>query len=228
MTGPTQVVGVDGYAKGWIAASLIDGALRWRTHRTFADVLDTYRGVRMGVDIPIGLAATGSRPCDAQARRFATGSPSSVFAAPSRALVEAYEPGQAYPGGRGISRQGWNLVPKIREVDRLMTPDIQRIVTEVHPECSFRAMAPAESFESKKTAVGAGQRIAALASWAELPDFNGSVALDIPSGVPLDDVLDAAAAAWTARRWRENRGIAFPAQSAAPVDERGLRMQIWV
>ena len=228
MTYPTQVVGVDGYARGWVAARLVRGSLFWRAHATFADVLETYRGARLGVDIPIGLASAGPRACDVQARRLASGSPSSVFPAPSRSLVDEYEPGMPFPAGQGISRQAWNLIPKIQEVDRLMTPDRQRMVTEVHPECSFRSMAPEEVFVSKKTAVGASQRIEALSAWAGMPDFNASVALMVPHGVPLDDVLDAAAAAWTAERWREGRELVLPADSPAPLDERGLGMQIRV
>ena len=62
---------------------------------------------------------------------------------------------------------------------------------------SLRTLAPGVAFAPKKTARGAGQRIAALARWLDVGEALG----DLPSGARLDDVLDALAAAWSAQRW---------------------------
>ena len=74
-------------------------------------------------------------------------------------------------------------------------------VVEVHPEVSLRTLAPDVGFAPKKTARGAGQRIAALGRWIDVAAALG----DLPAGARLDDVLDALAAAWSAQRWSRSR-----------------------
>ncbi|MFP5072041.1 DUF429 domain-containing protein, partial [Pseudonocardia nantongensis] len=69
-------------------------------------------------------------------------------------------------------------------------------VVEAHPELSFRTLAPDVGFANKKTARGAGQRIAALTRWVDPATALG----DLPAGTRLDDVLDALVTAWTAAR----------------------------
>ena len=111
--------------------------------------------------------------------------------------------------GRAISLQTFHITPKIAEWDAVALPE--RVV-EVHPELALRTLSPATDFAPKKSARGAGQRIAALARWVD-----PAVALgDLPAGARLDDVLDALAAAWSAARW---------ARRAAEVlgDERDAR-----
>lgn len=66
--------------------------------------------------------------------------------------------------GKKISLQAWGIVPKIREFQAV---DLPSAVVEADPELSFRTMAPGVAFVSKKTARGAGQRIAALAGWID-------------------------------------------------------------
>lgn len=39
--------------------------------------------------------------------------------------------------GKSLSRQAFEIISKIREVDDLMTPELQTRVFEVHPELSF-------------------------------------------------------------------------------------------
>ena len=79
-------------------------------------------------------------------------------------------------------------------------------------------MAHRIEFASKKTARGAGQRIAALACWVD-----PAVALaDLPAGARLDDVLDALAASWSAWRWAAGEAEVIGAE----VDARGRRMQV--
>jgi predicted RNase H-like nuclease len=101
--------------------------------------------------------------------------------------------------GRAISLQTFHITPKIAEWDAVALPEG---VVEVHPELALRALAPGTDFAPKKSARGAGQRIAALARWVD-----PAVALgDLPPGARLDDVLDALAVAWSAQRWV--RGVA--------------------
>jgi len=97
----------------------------------------------VAIDVPIGLPEAGDRACDRSARRL-LGVPraSSVFPAPCRAALsgstyaEACLLNEAACGSR-ISRQTFNILPKIREVDGLMTPILQLRVRECHPELVF-------------------------------------------------------------------------------------------
>jgi predicted RNase H-like nuclease len=90
----------------------------------------------------------------------------------------------------------------------------------VHPELSLRRLAPEVTFTSKKTARGAGQRIAALARW-----LDPAVGLaDLPAGARLDDVLDALAAAWSAQRWASGDAEVIGEET----DDRGRPMRVVV
>lgn len=222
MSEAARIVGVDGWNRRWVAAEVRGRRLTWQVQPDFQAVLDAYPGARIGMDMPIGLPGPNqTRMCDQQARGVAVGSASSVFPAPSRAMVAAWREGDRYGPGRGISAQAWNLIPAVAQVDRTMTRDLQNRVIEVHPECSFRTMGyPIDA--SKKTGRGIGQRIRALSAFFDLGRLG-----DAPRGPGIDDLLDAAAVAWTAQRWRDGRAIVMPEVSPAPRDDRGLAMQIW-
>jgi predicted RNase H-like nuclease len=43
--------------------------------------------------------------------------------------------------GKSLSRQAFGLLPRIGEVDELMTPDRQRHLVEIHPEVCFTVLA---------------------------------------------------------------------------------------
>ena len=79
-------------------------------------------------------------------------------------------------------------------------------VIEVHPELSFREMAGAPLELSKKSEDGIQHRRALLAAAGiHIPDDLQSV-----GGVAVDDLLDAAAAAWTAHRYADQRARSVP------------------
>ena len=90
----------------------------------------------------------------------------------------------------------------------------------MHPELSVRALAPDVAFAPKKTARGAGQRIAALARWVD----PARALADLPGGARLDDVLDALAAAWSAARWVRGEAEVLGAE----VDARGRPIRVVV
>jgi predicted RNase H-like nuclease len=97
---------------------------------------------------------------------------------------------------------------------------LPRHVVEVHPEVSLRTLAPDVAFAPKKTARGAGQRIAALGRWLDVARSLG----DLPAGARLDDVLDALAAAWSAHRWAAGTAEVLGEE----VDDRGRPMRVVV
>lgn len=207
-----QVVGVDGYPRGWVAVVLAEGAFeRARTFRDFVAVLDDFSGAAcIAVDIPIG---GGPREADAAARAFVGPRRSSVFPTPPAEIVALDDYREALSRHPGLSRQTFALFRKIREVAEHATDS--RVV-EVHPEVSFRALKGAELESPKTTWDGFMERRRLLAeAGIALPD-------ELGSGLPLVDVLDAAVAAWSARRYALGRAESLPS-GASP----GGRAVIW-
>jgi len=79
-------------------------------------------------------------------------------------------------------------------------------IVEVHPEASFRELAGAPLEQAKKTDQGVARRNALLeGAGIHLP----SGLADLP-GVAVDDVLDAAAVAWTAWRYATGQARCVP------------------
>jgi len=215
---------VDGVRGGWVVTLLDESAVRWHTAATAAEVLALTGGCRaVGVDIPLGLpAGPDRRACDELAARRLGAARSSVFPAPPRPVLAARSHPEACAvarrlTGRAISLQTFHIGPKIAQWDAV---DLPADVVEVHPELSFRTLAPDVAFAAKRTARGAGQRIAALAGWLD----PAAALADLPTGTGLDDVLDALAAAWSAQRWAAGRAEVL----GGDPDERGRPMRVVV
>jgi predicted RNase H-like nuclease len=220
------VVGVDGWRKAWVAAVLRAGRfVTARVFLRFADLLGEFsEAAAIGVDIPIGIPESGTRSADLEARTFLSRGRSSVFLVPSRDVLEAVDHATASAlhrsrTGKGVSQQSYALRVKILEVDALVNTDDN--VIEIHPEVSFRALAGHPLGYSKKTWAGAHLRRRLLVrAGIVLPDDLG------PAGVaPVDDVLDAAAAAWSAQRYASGEARSLPADP--PEDARGRPVAIW-
>ncbi len=192
-----KFAGVDGCRSGWVVAS----AAGVRVVRTFAELIEL-RFELVLIDIPIGLLDEGPRACDVEARKLLGPRRSSVFPAPSRRLLRA----RSYRGQ--CSKQLWNILYKIREVDDVMTPRLQRRVREAHPECSFALLNGAPLRFPKKTREGLAERRALVGPVPKL------------AGATEDDVLDACALLWSAQR-TERRGLGNGER-----DARGLRCEI--
>jgi predicted RNase H-like nuclease len=151
---------------------------------TFDDVLTLTTGV-IAVDMPIGLPDAGRRACDADARRMLGPRRSSVFPVPVRSALAA----TSFAAVTGLSIQGWNLVPKIAEVDASWEPR----VLECSPELSLTVVTGAPMAHPKRTPEGRAERIAALR--AAFPGLHVTA-----RGAAGHDVLDAHACLLTARR----------------------------
>jgi predicted RNase H-like nuclease len=211
------------------------GALAPRVHRSFGLILEIYpEAAAIAVDIPIGLATGKPRQIDGEARRRLGARASSVFPAPDSRLMDAttdempYEQALATARsitGKGISKQNWAICWRIREVNALMTPALQRWVVEVHPEVCFWALAGGRPMvHAKRTATGFAERRQLLAEklGIAIPTREDAGSLARPAAA--DDVLDAIAAAWTARRLAEGQARRLP--DDPPLDARGLRMEM--
>jgi len=198
------VLGVDACGKqGWVGIVLVDGAYGGSLVDVRLDVLMARAGEcdAVAVDMPLGLLDTGWRAADTEARGFLGPRRNSVFLAAPRAVWDAADYASASAAcvsiaGKGLSRQAWGLAPKLREARTCWAKDPGRI-HEVHPEVSFQAMAGGTPLtHAKKTWRGQAVRRSLLAA--------AGIALGDELGeadrVPTDDVLDAAAAAWSAHR----------------------------
>jgi predicted RNase H-like nuclease len=224
------VAGVDGCRAGWVRFAVEVPSLA-----TSVDVVDLAELLRnrpsdlacIGVDIPVGLI-DGSRACDKAARKL-LGQPrgTSVFAAPCRAALSATTHAAASQinrdkTGRGFSQQAFGIIPKIKQVDDAITPDCQQWAFEVHPEVCFWALNQRRPMKhNKKTRDGAAERIAVLRPI--FPEIERDLA-NRPPRVGADDLLDAAAAAWTALRLHQRQAECV---CSAEVDEKGLAVTIY-
>jgi predicted RNase H-like nuclease len=230
------VAGVDGCPEGWLVVLLdvAGGTTSLRVVRTFREILSLPEApVVIGIDIPIGLmdaAEPGGRECDRQARTL-LGRPrgSSVFSPPVRAALKAKDYRAACRVNEAssrfrirVSRQSFNLFPKLGEVDRHMGAAEGQRIFEVHPELSFFEMAGRKPMaHGKKEHDGRRDRARLLAAEGLL---RKGAPVRTVRGAAIDDVLDAYAACWTARRIRDRSAVAVPEQ--ARFDRRGIRMQI--
>jgi predicted RNase H-like nuclease len=225
-----RVAGIDGCRGGWVVAVVPlagTGSVSLERTTDLADVvarLDAGLLDAVGIDMPIGLPAGGPRCCDVEARRKVGPRRSSVFPAPVRSALGAPDYGEALRrsravSGRGLSRQTFGILPKVHELDEVMTTERQARLVEVHPEVSFAVLAGHPMAHPKRTPQGGAERLAVLRS--AFIDVDGCAGIPI-AGVRLDDVLDALAAAWSARRLAQ--GIAT--RMGGDVDARGLRMEI--
>lgn len=224
------VAGVDGCRCGWVTFKIEVSA-----HATSVEVVNLPTWLRerppdlacVGIDIPIGLL-DGPRACDRSARKL-LGQPrgSSVFPAPCRTALGAQTYAEAssinrQKTTRGLSQQPWGIAPKIKQVDDAITSDCQRWALEVHPEVCFWALNQRRPMKhNKKTKEGTAERVVLLRR--VFPQVE-TYLVNRPRAVGADDLLDAAAAAWTALRWHRNEAecVCTPER-----DEEDLSVAIW-
>ncbi len=169
--------------------------------------------------MPIGLGGCAPRACDVLARRELGRRASSIFSAPDRRLLGFVDYHEALAEsrklcGKGISKQSYFLFSKIREIDELITPELQRRVIEVHPELCFTMLAGRPAEHRKSTHEGFAERRRLLPiEWTETK-----------LAAKPDDILDALAVAWVAREFALGQARLIPAEPE--FDARGLRMEI--
>ncbi len=221
------VAGVDGCRAGWLAVLAPaegDGPTSMQVVPCFADVL-ALKPAAIAVDMPIGLPACGSRACDVLTRRRLGVRRASVFPAPIRSVLAAssYEDALAISravDGRGLSRQAFNLLSRIRDLDAHVTTRTQAWIREAHPELCFALLLGSPCAAPKRSPRGRAERLAAIARLH--PEVHDRLAEPRP-GAAIDDVLDAYALTVTARRLIE--GTAERIGDGAR-DERGLRQEV--
>ena len=235
----TIVAGVDGCKAGWFAVlwNVDENTFAYRVAPDFWSVQTFATTAQViTVDIPIGLldhAIPGGRECDTLARKIlGSKRASSVFPPPVRAVLECNTYENALNANRdssdhalGISKQCFGILPKIREVDRFITPSLQQTVFEIHPELCFSGMNNGHAMSLRKsTQEGIAARMGLLVQNGFGAFLSQALRSRIP-GAGKDDILDACAACWTARRIA--LGVATHIPASPPLDSRGLRMEMW-
>jgi predicted RNase H-like nuclease len=231
-----NAVGVDVCKAGWFSLCRIDGVARVvpGLFPSFAEMVEQIPGRSViAVDIPIGLSEAGSRTCDVAARKaLGRGRSGSVFAPPLRPALaapswEAASQITKQVGGRGLTRQSWALAPRIREVDEVLAsrPDLRSRIREVHPELSFWAWNEGQAMAASKRAADGRRERRKLVDAA----FGAAAYDEIRGKLPRkevadDDILDAFAALWTARRIGTGEARSLPEDP--PRDGAGRPMEI--
>jgi predicted RNase H-like nuclease len=212
------VAGVDGCRAGWVVVHDDRAAV----HATFGEVLAALPGdTVVAVDMPIGLVdehRPGGRDADRAARTELGPKRSSVFSAPPRCALGVRTLSDARRRGARLTLQTLNLLPRIEDVDGVMTPALQSRVFEAHPELSFAAMAGGPPvLTPKRSAVGSKERRALLQG-------AGVCVPERPARAAVDDLLDACALSWSARRVADGTASHVPDPPAR--DARGLSMEL--
>lgn len=190
-------VGVDGCSAGWFAVFLAESDLdecdwgncnlekcSWEPG-VFPEFSALWNFLKSNyeayeplilIDIPIGLKAggTGERLSDPGARKILKARKSSIFPVPCREAVyaetylQACEVNEKLTGKR-ISKQAWNILPRIRDVDGFLISRLESrgksagvsagvairdLIWETGPEICFQAFAGRPMKYSKKKEEG--------------------------------------------------------------------------
>ena len=217
----TAVVGIDARPRGWVAVRPAAGDPEVATADDLPALIARFPDAAViAIDMPIGLSDT-ARECDVAARRFVGARRNSVFITPPADVLYAPSYDEANRRSRqrydrGISRQAYALRANVRVVAAIAESD-ERLI-EVHPEVSFRALLGGVLGYAKSTWNGQAIRRRALDdAGIGLPEL-----LEEAGAVPPADVLDAAVAAWSARRFATGDAGSLPSDSAP-----GSRPVIW-
>lgn len=232
-----MIAGIDGCKAGWLVAL----SERWPCKdipdlfvcRDFQGALKlTSRCDIVVIDIPIGLPTGGEpRRCDIQARNeLGKNSGGRVFRAPPRETLSSETPERFQAAHRASTGVGagypvWGIVPKLKEVDSLMSDKLQARVREFHPELTWARLGICESKHSPQ---GIEQRRDFLQS--HVPKL--ALALQWKSrlgkAATLDDLFDAVIGLSVAEAiGRSSATSRRLPKGDPPRDAHGLRMEIW-
>ena len=224
------MLGIDACQAGWVGIVLSQGTVSAHLAARIGDLVEDASSSGplsvIAIDIPIGLPDRGRRQADLLIRKAVGPRWASVFMTPVRPSLEAADFATATAAsrrlaGEGISRQAFALQAKILQVDNWVRQTRHRVV-EVHPEASFAQLAGAPLHSAKSTWAGITRRRQLLTeAGIVLPDDLGTAG----EKAAVDDVLDAAAAAWTAMR--VIRYQARPHPDPPELFSDGLASAIW-
>jgi threonine dehydratase len=236
-------VGVDGCRSGWIAAfcqadttdMAVNVLVAFKHFARFDELLSAFPLTTIiAVDMPMGLPDRiigPGRAAEQSVRPMLRRKSSSVFSMIARPAVDAKADynetcrlARIYSDPpKGISQQGFNILPKVREVDAALRKDTRVMdrVFEAHPEVALTVISGAPIMTSKKIEDGRTARRDILsANGISLP----KVLPKLESAAP-DDLIDAAICLLVARRIVAGTAQSFPAQPER--DCHAIPIAIW-
>lgn len=222
MSSSQRYLGIDACQGGWVGILISERAfVKAFKDKDVAEVITAAEASGdicvIGIDIPIGLPTTELRAADLAARTALKNRASTLFNTPTAEALRRPHPEASEINrqalGQGVSAQALALRKGIFEVADLVSdhsqPDARPII-EVHPELSFAHMhdgkEPKPVRFSKKSWRGMRERLDLLRhADIDLPDLLPGVG----ETTRPDDIIDAAAVAWTARRYHHDRATPF-------------------
>ncbi len=240
----TLIAGVDGCPIGWVVALATCDDISAPIIRIVPKLEAVLDGPQppaiVAVDMPIGLPDRIEGPGRAPERlvRPLLGKrQSSVFSIPARSAVYAadypaacLEAAASSDPSRKISKQGFMIFPKIREIDELLRrrPALAGMVFESHPEVAFMAinghqpLAEPKKVKGRPWPLGMALRKRLLANAGI-----GAAALETPAprGAAIDDVLDALVCLVTAQAIASGKAQSWPAPPQR--DAHNIPIAIW-
>jgi len=235
-------VGIDGCRAGWMAVSLtVDGLWEMKVYETIGACWEELSEADLLlIDMPIGLpsATMPVKLCDVEARKLLSPTrTSSVFPTPIRDLLAVWEYAEANAlskelTSRGLSKQTWNLMHKIRGLDLLLQSDktARLKLRESHPELCFTILNEGVPMKyNKKMQAGYEQRLQLLTELCPEADriVNQTLTRYQRKAVVRDDIVDALvlaiSALWVSKEGKELGMVPLNKQW----DATGLPMQIY-
>ena len=230
-----KIAGIDGSKGGWVCVSGYENnykELKFEKLKEFNDIKSKNFNLVL-VDIPIGLDINlkkGGRIVDKLARKELLTNKSSIFNAPSRLVLKAknYEEANKINKnkGMGLSKQSWNLVKKIKEVDEFIKNSNKTIIFESHPEIIFQVMKKDKVSTKKKNDEGIIERRNLLEKNGFNKVFLEKNLLAKDSFYKKDDFIDACSLFWSANRVITKTEVKIP--NDIFLDSEGIIMQIKV
>ena len=222
-----KIFGIDGAPNGWSVAYQDDkGEIVLSHTHSLKELFTRFPDAsHIAIDMIIGLPAQaqkGGRLAEKEARKLLSPRGSVIFSSPCRDAVYAanYQDSlvinrKSSPDQVGLSKQSFNICPKVKEVDQflLTNTQFQSRIYETHPELSFWEMNKQEKLQSKHSKEGREQRITLLKKFNLLP-----------SGNLTKDDLDALACLWSAIRIQKKQSRFVPHE--IPLDRFSLPMKI--
>ena len=229
--------GIDGCRGGWVCAG-------WDGEGWSLDCLPTLESIvpmlapqaTVCIDIPIGLSSDGFRACDRAARQLLGKRSSSVFPVPPRLALAplSYEEvnlASKAQCGKGVSKQAFYLLPKIREAEALLLSSDRDGLDwlETHPELCFSGFNGAVPMkDNKKTDTGFRERKIILSRHIPARTIDRMLR-NLMASVPRarcarDDMMDALVCAAVARL--DVTGRECLPRGKQEFDEVGLPMRI--
>lgn len=231
-----KTAGIDGCKAGWLLISFDEDASKYevlRDEQALKNAFEAYD--RIFINIPIGLEDENyERECDNLLRnKLGNDYAPEVIDPPIRPALAAPSYVEANMTSfdfteRNLTLQAWNITPKIKMVDELLSanPDLQEKVLESHPEFLYQKLNGGMIYQKKNLKKGIKHRLELVKDKeAVADDFFREIKEDFRRNeVEEHDIVDALVLAYFAKQSAEKELKTLPAQISP--DSEGLKRAI--